>query len=308
METELLRNLTGLAAFAKVVETESFTRAAEALGISKSAVSKQVSDLEERFGTRLLNRTTRKIGLTEMGTQIYQRCRRILEEIEAAEHDAGSAQSAPAGLIRMTAGVSFSQRVLAPIMPAFLRENPRITLDIVVNDRKVDLIEEGYDLGLRVGEEPDTSLIAQRLSPIRQVVTASPDYLARRGAPTSPRDLRNHDCLAFGQGGPATIWEFDGPGGGQRLRITSRYQVNNGDMLIDMAEAGDGINFGPTFIAADSIRSGRLVPVLTDHEPKTLTLYAIYPHTRQLSVKVRALLDYLALHFTDDPTWDRDLF
>ena len=193
----MLDNLTAMVSFARVVDEGGFSRAAIRLGLSKSAVSKQVARLEDRLGTRLLNRSTRRLALTEAGTRLYERCQRIIAEAEAAEVEAGSLQTDPSGLLRVSAGVSFGHDHLAARLPALLDRHSGLTVELILNDRIVDLVEEGYDIALRIADLADSTLIARRLAPVRRVVAAAPSYLDRRGTPQVPRDLVDHSCLGY---------------------------------------------------------------------------------------------------------------
>lgn len=300
----MLDNLTGLAVFAKVVEQEGFSRAAEALRMSKSAVSKQVAALEDRLGTRLLNRTTRRLSLTETGARLYERSQRILAEAEAAELEAGQMQSQPTGTLRLSAGMSFGHQHLAGIMPTFLERYPALSVDLVLNDRVVDLIEEGYDLALRIGELQDSTLMARKLSPIRIVTIAAPAYLAASGEPAHPNELKNHACLGYTLNRAGQNWRFSIDGSEQRVRFEARSTSNNGEANCRMVENGLGIAQLPTFLVADALRAGTVVEVLRDFRPAPTGLHAVFPHGRNLSMKTRVLIDYVAEVFTAEPYWD----
>lgn len=302
----MLDNLTAMVSFARVVEEGSFSRAALRLGVSKSAVSKQIARLEDRLGTRLLNRSTRRLALTEAGTRLFERCQRIIAEAEAAEAEAGSMQSDPSGLLRVSTGVSFGQLHLARCLPVLLERHPGLSVELVLNDRVVDLVEEGYDLALRIGELADSSLIARRLSPVRRVLAAAPAYLARYGTPVVARDLaaQGHACLGYSYSVGGCDWVLHGPEGAYRHRFKPRVLANNGDSLAAMAAAGLGIVQMPTFILDRHLRSGDLVVVLPDHEPPPISLHAVYPPGRPLAAKVRAFIDFAVASFTDRPYWD----
>lgn len=300
----MLDNLTAMVSFARVVDEGSFSRAAGRLGISKSAVSKQIARLEDRLGTRLLNRSTRRLALTEAGTRLYERCQRIIAEAEAAEAEAGSMQTEPSGLLRVSTGVSFGQLHLARHLPALLERHPGLSIELVLNDRVVDLVEEGYDLALRIADLADSPLIARRLSPVRRVLAAAPSYLARHGAPTVPRDLTTHACLGYSYSAGGCEWVLHGADGVQRHRFKPRVLANNGDSLVAMAAAGLGIVQMPTFILDRHLCRGDLAIVLPDHEPPPLALYAVYPPGRPLAAKVRAFIDFAVATFTDRPYWD----
>lgn len=303
----MLENLSGLVVFAKVVEEGGFSRAAAALGISKSSVSKQLAALEDRLGTRLLNRTTRRLGLTEPGALLYERCQRILAELDEAEREAGSLQTRPAGTLRISAGVSFGHILLARELPGFLADYPELAVDLVVNDRRVDLVEEGYDLALRIGTLADSSLVARRLSPIRQIAVASEGYLTRHGEPGRPEDLAAHACIGYSYLNDGEGWDFRDGERTLRQRFQPQLKANNGETILTLAEAGLGIAQLPTFIAGEAIGAGRLKPILCPFEPRPYPLHAVYPHARNLPLKVRAFIDYLSRRFTARPYWDEGL-
>ncbi|MBO6561493.1 MAG: LysR family transcriptional regulator [Nisaea sp.] len=299
-----MENLTGLVVFAKVVEEGGFSKAAASLGISKSSVSKQVSALEDHLGTRLLNRTTRRFSLTESGTLLYERCQRIVAEVDAAEREAGSLQSNPSGLLRVSAGVSFGRVQLAKLLPGFLFDYPDLSVELVLNDRRVDLVEEGYDVALRIGDLADSSLIARKLCPVRVITVAAPDYLKKRGEPKHPDELAGHEHLAYSYLNEGMSWNFRVGDRTQHARIAPRALANNGDAILTMAESGGGIAQIPTFICADSVRAGRLKPILCGFEPAEFGLYAMYPHARNLPLKVRVFVDFLSRKFRGEPDWD----
>ena len=301
----MLDNVAGLAIFAHVVECESFSRAAERLGLSKSAVSKQIVALENRLGTRLLNRTTRRLSLTEAGARLYERSQRIVQEVEAVELEAGQLQSHPTGRLRVSAGMSFGHMHLAPVLPDFARSYPDLAVELLLNDRMVNLVDEGYDVALRIGELPDSSLVARKLSPMRRLIVASPDYLKERGTPQAPVDLAGHDCLTYSYVESGNAWHVTGADGTSRkVSISPKLISNNGDALLRAAERGMGLTLLPSFMLREALDAGTLVEVLSGNRPSDTALYAVYPHSRNLSVKVRVFVDFLASHFTATPYWD----
>ncbi len=302
-----MARLDEMAVFAEVVEAESFSGAARELGISKSAVSKQVGRLEDRLGVRLLNRTTRRLSLTEAGETFYQASRRVLDQAEAAETAVSSLAAAPRGHLKLNAPMSFGFLHLAKAIPLFHARYPQIVVDATLNDRFVDLVEEGYDLAIRIGEMRDSSLVARRLAPSRAVLCASPDYLARHGAPLRPEDLAGHDCLIYSNLDYRDEWRFAGPRGQSAVKVQGPFHANNGDALCAVALAGLGIVRLPSFIVGEHLLAGRLVPLLCDRPLPAQGIYAVYPHSRNLSAKVRAFVDFLAEHFGPEPYWDLGL-
>jgi len=300
----MMDKLTGMAVFSKVAERQSFTAAARDLGLSKSAVSKQVQRLEDRLGVRLLNRTTRRLHLTESGQAFYDRARRVVEEAENAEEAVMRLHDEPRGTLRINAPVVFAVRHLAPCLPEFMNRYPHLALDVAFNDRQVDMIEDGFDVGIRIAELEDSSLIARKLSPCRLAVVATPGYWDRCGRPAHPEDLINHDCLIYEKNQSPGGWPFDGPDGRFRVQVKGRMHGDNGDALLELARAGLGVYLCPTFISGDSIASGHLEQVLEDYEPLGISVYAIWPHNRHLSTKVRTFVDFLIERFGPNPYWD----
>ncbi len=295
---------SSLAVFVRIAETGSLSAAARALGISRSAVSKKLAALEERLGARLLNRTTRRLSLTEVGSAFLERAQRILAELEEAEAAVSRLTTEPRGTLRVNAPMSFGVRHVAPALAGFMARYPDLAVTMDFNDRRVDLVEEGYDLAIRVADLPDSSLIARKLAPARRVVCASPDYWERHGKPDHPRDLAAHNCLVYTHLAGGSEWGFRDTGGPFGVAIDGTLKANNGDALCEAARAGLGVYFAPTFLVGDDLSSGRLVAVLEAFEDPALSIYAVYPHRRHLSAKVRAFVDYLAASFGHLPYWD----
>lgn len=296
--------LSGMSVFASVVEARSFTGAARQLGMSKAAVSKQVSRLEERLGARLLNRTTRRLSLTEVGAAFYERAANIVAEAREAELAVSRLHAAPRGTLRLDAPVAFGVRHLAPLLPEFMRRYPELKVDITLNDRFVDLVEEGHDLAVRIAHLPDSSLIARKLADSRRVVCASPDYWARNGRPSKPADLATHNCFEYSYLATRGEWRFRGPEGPVSVRVQGTLSANNGDFSRVAAVGGLGVTLVPVFMACDDLRAGRLEPALEDFEMEPQGVHAVYPHNRHLSAKVRAFVDYLVESFGPTPPWD----
>ena len=303
-----MQDLGAMALFARVVEAGSFTGAAAQLGLSKSAVSKQVSRLEDRLGARLMNRTTRRLSLTEAGQAFYEGCQKVVAEAEAAAQAVTHLAAAPRGVLRVNAPMSFGVLHVAPALPALLEACPELSLDLTLNDRRVDLVEEGYDLAIRIGALGDSSLIARRLAPSHRVLCAAPTYLAKRGRPEAPEDLAAHECLVYSYQAAGQAWHLSGPAGEKRVKIAGRLKVNNGDALLAAALTGLGIAFLPGFIAGDALRAGRLEQLLPEwRDAEETKVYAVYPAGRQVAPKVRAFIDFLAVRFGDPPYWDQGL-
>ncbi len=302
-----MHDLSAMAVFAAIAEAGSLTLAAERLSLSKSAVSKQLSRLEERLGARLVNRNTRQISLTEVGTVYFEFCARILEEAEAAEAAVANLQGAPRGRLRVNAPMSFGTMHLAEALTGFAKAYPEIVVDMELTDSFVDLVDSGFDVAVRISAMQDSTLIARQLAPARRLMVASPDYLARHGVPQHPRDLSDHNCLIYTLSPNPGTWMFRTADGPMPIQVSGTVRSNNGEVLREAAIAGIGLLVDPTFITYRAIRDGRLVPVLTDFDMGRSGIYAVYPNRRHLSPKVRAFIDFLGNHFGDPPYWDRHI-
>ncbi len=294
-----------MAAFVRVVERGSFSAAARELHLAKSTVSKRIAALEERLGARLLQRTTRTVRLTEVGAAYYDRCLAVLEAAAEAERAVTRMQGTPRGRLRVSAPMSFGQRYLASSIASFLQEHPEVEVDLDLSDRMVDVIGEGFDVAIRVGELRDSSLIARRLAPSRSLVVGSPAYFHRRGRPQSPEGLREHECLLYAYQASGDTWHFRGPGGASAVRVRGRLRANNGDVLSLAAQSGLGLALLPDFIVDAELRTGRLEPALAEHCRAEAVLHAVYPHARHLMPKVRAFVDRLAADFGAGASWRR---
>ncbi len=295
-----------LEALVAVVETGSFSRAAERLRLGKSVISRRISLLEADLGVQLLQRTTRSLSLTGSGREFYERALRILAELDEAEQSIADTSAALRGRLRIAAPLSFGLRHLSATLNAFLHQHPAIELDVDLNDREVNLVEEGFDLAIRIGELPDSSLLARRLGTIRFVTCVSPDYLATQGVPTHPGELSDHVGLQYTNIPPARIWQFD-DGSGQLLSKPPgiRLRANNGDLLASAAAAGLGIVNTPTFTASEMIVNGRLVVILDAYPRPAIGIHAVFPPGRLISRRARHLVDFLASDIGDLPAWDR---
>ena len=295
-----------LTAFAAVVEAKSFSGAARRLRIAKSAVSRQVGELEAALGVRLLNRTTRSLSLTEVGRAYHARAERILADLAEADRAASDARAAPRGKLKVSAPMSFGFLHLAPALGDFLAAHAEVSMDLVLNDRFVDLVEEGFDVAVRIATLSDASLIARRLAPARRVICASPQYLAAHGEPHSPDDLAAHICLLNSNIATAREWRFvRADGAAWPVNVKGRLGANNGDALRAAALHGLGLCNLPTFIVGADLQAGRLSSVLDAFVPQDLSISALYPHARHLSPTVRAFVDFLSRRFGPRPYWDQ---
>lgn len=293
-------------AFVRVAECRSFSDAARRLGLSRSVVSRQVSAIECDLGARLLHRTTRSLALTEVGQAYFERCQRILAEIEDANSSVNTLQAAPRGKLRVNAPMTFGILHLAPLVPRFLARFPDIDVDMAMNDRFVSLVEEGFDVAVRIGKLEDSTLISRQLAPVRRVVCGSPAYFAEHGTPQTPDDLVNHCCLTYSNLTASDEWQFCTPEGRRwPVEVHGRLRVNNGDVLREAALAGVGLVMQPTFICGRDLQAGRLVAVLDDYIQQNMAVHAVYPHGRHLSPKVRAFVDFLVAEFGPQPYWDQ---
>ncbi len=290
--------------FATVVARESFVKAAQALDTSPANVTRYVGELEASLGARLLNRTSRRLSLTEAGRALYDRIVSILGDVAEAEAITSSAAVQPRGRLRIKAPVSFGIRTLAPLWPDFMAHYPEIELDVSLIDRVVDLVEEGYDLGIRISQAGSMTNISRRLATSRNLIAAAPDYIKRNGAPQMPADLARHDCIGYSYSATGDVWRLEGPGGAHEVAIRAIMHTNNGDTARAAAVAGRGIVRQPTFLLGDDLRAGRLVPLLPDYKVADIDISAIYPSRRHLSAKVRVMVDFLADSFRGTPAWD----
>ncbi|GAB5468513.1 MAG: LysR family transcriptional regulator [Rhodospirillales bacterium] len=300
--------LVEMNAFAAVVEAGSFTGAAGAKGLSKAALSRHVAQLEDRLGLRLLNRTTRRLSLTEAGRAFYEGCQRMLAEAEGAEAQVTALAARPRGVLRLSAPMSFGLTHLTPLLGPFLEACPELQLDLVLGDRVVDLVEEGFDAALRIGSLGDSSLIARRLCGVTNYLCAAPDYLRGAGLPLEPQDLRSHDCLLYSYARSGRTWSFQNAAGTTSVEVTGRVVANNGDALLSFAEAGQGIVCLPSFFVAPALRAGRLLRLLPAWDSAEVgAVYLVYPARRNAPPKLRALLDYLVRKIDDPAPWETDL-
>lgn len=297
--------MASIPVFVAVVEAESFTRAAAKLGLTKSAVSRRVSDLEEQLGVQLLHRTTRSLSLTEAGERYLEHARTALSEAIAAEDAATELQRVPRGRLRINAPMSFGRLHVAPAIPDFLKRYPDIHVDMTMEDRVVDLIEGRYDLAIRVGTLPDSTLVARKLAPSSTVLCASPEYVKKHGKPHRPEELLDHNCLLYAYFSEANEWTFVRDTERTSIRVSGSYQVNNSEALRDAVMQGSGVSRIPTFIVGPDIAKGDLVRLLDDYVMPSQDIYAVWPERRHLPTKVRVFIDYLTERIGGaQPIWD----
>jgi len=290
-----------LTAFARVVEAGSFARAAERMGVSVSAVSRQVAELEAHLDVRLLNRTTRRLSLTESGQTFFDRCVQLLADLEEAEIAVTSASVVPRGTLRLTCSASFGSRHLAPAVAAFAARYPQVRFDVELSERFVDLVEEGFDLAVRIGVVGSQNMVGRKVGSTRILCCAAPSYLERHGEPREPEELAKHACMTYEHLPNRGVWSFrDSRGVERSVRITGPVHANNGRFLEALAAEGAGISREPDFIAGPDVRAGRLRPILVDFEPPPLPIYVVYPSRRHLSAKVRTFADFLVERFAGE--------
>lgn len=291
--------------FVTVVARGSFVRAADAMDTSPANVTRYISDLEAHLGTRLLNRSSRKLSLTESGVAFYERTRLILEEVAEVEALASATALRPRGRLRINAPLSFGIVHLAPLWPRFMRLYPEVELDVALVDRVVDIVEEGFDLAIRISRGGSTAHVARKLATSRNIVCASPGYLLQHPAPRTPADLVNHACLGYTYSQTADDWHFVDPDGAP-VSVKVRYgmQTNNGDTARAAAIAGAGVIWQPTFLIGEDVGAGRLVELMPGYRMPDIDILAVYPSRRHLSAKVRVMVDFLAQSFAGSAAWD----
>ena len=296
--------LEAMQAFTRVVALGSYAEAGRALGLTRSAVSKAVMELEHVLGARLLDRTTRRVSPTEAGRAYYERCVDVLALIDETEIQISRLHDVPKGVLRINAPMSFGARYLGSAMAEFMIAYPELKVELTLNDRFVDPIEEGADVTIRIATLENSSLIARKLAPARRVLVASPGYLMRHGAPRPPEDLVHHRCLTYGHTTTLQVWQLTRDGKAITVPISSALCSNNGDVLCAAAIADQGITKLPTFLVGADIAAGRLQVVLPANPPTALAIYALYVPHRYLAAKIRVLIDFLVTRFGDSPAWD----
>ncbi|HKF60079.1 MAG TPA: LysR family transcriptional regulator [Dongiaceae bacterium] len=298
--------LTSMAVFKRAVEAGSFAAAARHFGISPEMAGNHVRALESHLGVRLLNRSTRRLHLTEAGSSYYERCARILAEIEEADAEAGSQQLAPHGPLRIAAPMTFGVLHLGPAIGEYMARYPSVKVDVSLSDRRVNVIDEGFDLAIRIGDISESALVVRRLASARLVLCASPAYLAHAGRPEKPTDLTRHACLIYSDLRSPRSWRFTSADGRtDTVQVVGPFTSNNPHLMVSLALAGHGLIYWPSFAVGAEILAGRLVPLLMDWRSRELTIRALYPHRALLSAKVRSFVDFLVERFGPEPEWDR---
>ena len=287
-----------------VVDAGSFIGAAEPLGMSKAAVSRHVSDLENRLGVRLLQRTTRRLSLTDEGQAFYARSKDALALVDEAETEIRSRSSEASGVVRVNAPQTFGVLHLAPLWGGFMDANPRVSLEVTLSDRLVDVVDEGFDLAIRIATLPNSTLVSKKLASTRVMLCAAPAYLERVGTPSHPADLALHQVIAYSYWAGRDEWTFTGPEGVVSVKTRARLYANNGDTCLAAALSAQGIILQPSFLVAEDVRAGRLVELMPEYRSIELGIYAVYPTRKQLALKVRRLIDYLA-EALGEPEWER---
>ena len=291
-----------MTAFVRAVELGGFSTAARDMGLTPSAISKLVTRLEDRLGVRLLNRTTRKLALTPEGEAYFHRSQRILADIHEAENEVAQFRTQPKGLLRINVGTAFGMHQLTPALPEFLAAHPDLQIELTVTDRVVDLIEEGADLGIRLGTLPDSSLVARKICDVERVVCAAPAYLKKNGIPKRPDDLLRHNCLSISYSPSLRRWPFASAQGVRHVEVAGNVNANTAESLLQLALLGVGVIRLSDAIVGEAIRDGRLVPVLQDvHHAEPLPLHAVYPQGRHRSPRVAAMIDFLVKRFGAAP-------
>jgi DNA-binding transcriptional LysR family regulator len=305
----LLDRLTGLEVFAKVAAAGSLSAAGRAIGMSQTMVTKHIAALEARLGVKLFHRSTRRLSITEAGRNYLEASERILTDIEAADAAVAADRVEPRGLLHLNAPIAFGTRQIAPLLSEFAQRHPLVTVELGLNDRLVDLAEEGWDLAIRIGSLDNSSLIARRIAPCRTVVCAAPSYLAARGRPRTVSGLAKHNCLGYTLSSVTGVdrWAF-GAKGDATISVSGNLRANNGEALRTAAIAGQGLAYLPTFIVADDMRAGTLVAL--DLDQPTIEfggIYAVFLPDRHPAAKVRAFIDFIANRFAPEPPWDKKL-
>lgn len=291
--------------FVRVVETGSFTAVAAEQNTTQPTISRQIAGLEDHLGTRLLTRTTRALALTDDGRSFYDHALRVLEAVAEAEGVVGRRRGRPSGLLRLATPVVFGRLHVVPRLPAFLARHPEVVVDLIMSDGFADLVEQGIDVAIRVGEVTDPGLIARRIGMVRRVTVATPAYLGRRRPPACPADLADHDCIVYTRLATGSRWTFEGPKGPVTVDVSGRFKADNSEAVRDGVLGGLGIAVIPAFAFTDEIATGAVQVLLKEFEPRPLPMHAVHPSRRFVPMKVRAIVDYLADEFARDPLMSR---
>ncbi|MBS1155183.1 MAG: LysR family transcriptional regulator [Proteobacteria bacterium] len=299
-----MHDINDMLIFAQVVKAKSFSGAAARLNVSKSRISKSVSRLESVLGVRLLQRSTRRLSLTEVGEAYFEHCDRILDELSLADDTINRLHLEPRGTLKISSSVAFGTLHVAPALPGFMAQYPDLSVDLTISDRFVDLVEEGYDLALRITAEPGPNLVARKLAPIRRKICASPAYLASRGTPQTPRDLEHHNCLDYTYMSTGGHWRLSGPDGDIAVPVSGTLRMNDDEALSQAVLGGVGLALLPTFIVGKELQAGKLLEVLPGYVPVERFLYAVHLPNRHLPLKTRAFIEYLLALFGAEPYWD----
>jgi len=301
-----MQDISAIPVFTAVIEQGSFSKAAEKLNITKSAVSKRISGLEAQLGVKLLHRTTRKLSLTEAGERYFRYAIQALHAAQEAENAATELQNVPQGTLRISVPMSFGRLHLAPIIPTFLKQYPQIEIHMDMSDTWSDVIAGGFDIALRAADLPDSSLIARKITKIHSVLCASPEYLTEFGTPKTPHALIQHNCLLYSYHSVINEWKFIKNDEEVTVQISGNYQVNNSEALRESVLQGLGIGRLTTFVAGKDIKEGRLVPILNTYKMPYQTLYAVFPEKQYMPVKIRVFIDFIISHLGgDSPHWDK---
>jgi DNA-binding transcriptional LysR family regulator len=289
--------------FVRIVETGNFSAVARELGTTQPTVSKQLTGLEKQLKTRLLNRSTRSLSLTEAGTAYYERCKRIIEEVQDAEGALGRLQSSLTGTLHVNSSITLGQIYLTPLILRFQQEYPELMVELTLNDRYIDLVEEGVDVAVRIGRLTDSSLVARRLGSTRRTLVATPAYLTAHGTPNTPEDLVHHNCLLYAYLSTGNEWTFNGPNGVIRVRVHGNFKANNGHAIREAVMAGVGVAIAPDWLIHDQLERGEVVAVLPEFATAPLEINAVYPSARHVSAKVRSFIEFLQTEFKGIPAF-----
>ena len=300
-----MNELEEIRVFTQLVDSQSATKAAERMGVANSAISRRLKDLEQRLGVQLIRRTTRRMSLTESGEIYYQRCKQLLEDFDNAQTEITQTKTHLKGRLRIASPVTFGVNHLSPAIAAFMHKHPDIEIDLDMSDRRVDLVEEGFDVAIRVGTLEDSTLIARKLAPVSHVVCAAPSFFQQYGKPKTAEDLTNIPGLCYSNFKNPGTWHYQTPDGKKgSVRVALKMRSNNGDSLKEAAIAGLGVLCEPSFIVHDAIKRGLLTTALTDYKWYDMSVYSIYPQTKHISARVRTFIDFLIKRFGHKPYWE----